>query len=269
MEFIKKHTAVFLSLFSVMTAAVIFLGAYAIIDLSGEREEKNSLSRIYDVEMKNTAENLLMSLKNADKTVSYHYALNALEYAKRAGNLTAAEFFSDVSSAVLEERGGEYTDVLENKIKAGFDDSSYKTEPEHNATVRANVTAAEIKRAEKNANELLGLKNTLKYIGGEGELVFACRNAYVVMVGEKCVPRECCISLDTEQGEILSLEECAASARSYLGNMLTADESGSAVLTNSGYDANGRAVFSFTVGGREINMTVERGRGKLVSMATE
>ena len=93
MEFIKKHTAVFLSLFSVMSAAVIFLGAYALVDLSGEREEKNSLSRIYEVEMKNTAENLLMSLKNADKTVSYHYALNALEYAKRAGNLTAAEFF--------------------------------------------------------------------------------------------------------------------------------------------------------------------------------
>lgn len=63
MEFIKKHTAVFLSLFSVMTAAVIFLGAYALVDLSGEREEKNSLSRIYEVEMKNTAENLLMSLK--------------------------------------------------------------------------------------------------------------------------------------------------------------------------------------------------------------
>ena len=46
MEFIKKHTAVFLSLFSVMSAAVIFLGAYALVDLSGEREEKNSLSRI-------------------------------------------------------------------------------------------------------------------------------------------------------------------------------------------------------------------------------
>ena len=59
MEFIKKHTAVFLSLFSVMSAAVIFLGAYALVDLSGEREEKNSLSRIYEVEMKNTAENLL------------------------------------------------------------------------------------------------------------------------------------------------------------------------------------------------------------------
>ena len=130
-----------------MSAAVIFLGAYALVDLSGEREEKNSLSRIYEVEMKNTAENLLMSLKNADKTVSYHYALNALEYAKRAGNLTAAEFFSDVSSAVLEERGGEYTDMLENKIKAGFDENSDKTEPTPETTVRANVTAAEMKRA--------------------------------------------------------------------------------------------------------------------------
>lgn len=268
MEFIKKHTAVFLSLFSVMTAAVIFLGAYALVDLSGESEEKNSLSRIYEVEMKNTAENLLMSLKNADKTVSYHYALNALEYAKRAGNLTAAEFFSDVSSAVLEERGGEYTDMLENKIKSGFDENSDKTEPTPEATVRANVTAAEMKRAEKNANELLGLKNTLKYIGGESELVFACRNAYVVMDGEKSIPRECCISLDTEPGEVLSIEECAASARSYLGYMLTADEIGSARLTKNGYDAFGRAIFSFTVGGREINMTVERGRGKLVSMAT-
>lgn len=268
MEFIKKHTAVFLSLFSVMSAAVIFLGAYALVDLSGEREEKNSLSRIYEVEMKNTAENLLMSLKTADKTVSYHYALNALEYAKRAGNLTAAEFFSDVSSAVLEERGGEYTDMLENKIKAGFDENSDKTEPTPETTVRANVTAAEMKRAEKNANELLGLKNTLKYIGGEGELVFACRNAYVVMVKDKCIPRECCISLDTETGEVFSLEECAASARSYLGYMLTADEIGSAQLTENGYDAFGRAYFSFTVGGREINMTVERGRGRLVSMAT-
>lgn len=46
---------------------------------------------------------------------------------KRAGNFTAAEFFSDVSSAVLEERGGEYTDMLENKIKAGFDENSDKT----------------------------------------------------------------------------------------------------------------------------------------------
>ena len=39
MEFIKKHTAVFLSLFSVMSAAVIFLGAYALVDLSGEKRK--------------------------------------------------------------------------------------------------------------------------------------------------------------------------------------------------------------------------------------
>ena len=88
------------------------------------------------------------------------------------------------------------------------------------------------------------------------------------MVKDKCIPRECCISLDTETGEVFSLEECAASARSYLGYMLTADEIGSARLEKNGYDTNGRAYFTFTVGGREINMTVERGRGKLVSMAT-
>lgn len=86
--------------------AVIFLGAYALVDLSGEREEKNSLSRIYEVEMKNTAENLLMSLKNADKTVSYHYALNALEYAKEREILRRRSFFQMCRRLCLRNAAG-------------------------------------------------------------------------------------------------------------------------------------------------------------------
>ncbi len=264
MEFIKNHTERFLCAFVCLVAAVVSMGIYILIDISFESDEILRQKELYSIKMSDSAEKLDLSLRRGEVLPSYHYAREAEEYAKIIGLTAAAELFGEVSESVIDGGGSEYIEPLEKLIQA-----NYRVELSDDFVVHETshmrVSKYSIDRAEKAANELLGLKNTLKYVGGAERLVFSCRNAYCVMDCQTSMPYECCISLERD-GEAGSFEDFGNTIQYYLERVMTTDEIKKAEMTES------RAVeclieTRFKSGDKHVTLVFDK--GKLTSLILE
>ncbi len=261
MSFIKNHAKAFLVSYLLMIAVTVSLCVYVTADLEYEKERLKYPSMRYEAEMKNSADELSEALKKSDNMTAYHYALNALEYAKRLGNTSAAELFSGIAEEIRVGNGNDYSSRIDAEIKNGFKDEKKveKTISTHEK-VGTNEKKRNILRAEKAANELLGLKNTLHYIGGTDRPVFACENAYAVMDGEKCIPLEGGISLGKNEISRISDDERLYACRVCLAKLLTPDELENACIVN---DSGGKTVFQ--IGERRVSVTLNTQSGRVVS----
>lgn len=261
MDFIKNHAKAFLWSYVLLIVLTVSLCIYVTFDLEYEREGLKYPSMRYEAEMKNAAEELSSALNKNDDMTAYHNALTALEYAKRLGNTSAADLFSEIAEKIRAGDGAKYKARLDTEIKNGF-----KAQKADENTISAGnrVSKSEQKRniirAEKAANELFGLKNTLHYIGGAENPVFACENAYAVMDGEKCIPLEGCISLSKNESGRISDDDRISVCRAFLSKLLTPDELENVYIVN---DSGGKTVFQ--VGERCVCVTLDTGSGRVVS----
>lgn len=241
------------------------MGIYVLVDISLESDEILRQTELYSIKMSDAAEKLDLSLRRGEVMPSYHYAREAEEYAKIIGFTTAAELFGEVSDSVMDGGGSEYIEPLEKLIRENYRVDMSENDFGVHETSHMKVSEYNIERAEKAANELLGLKNTLKYVGGAERLVFACRNAYCVMDSETSVPYECCISLDRDD-DAGSLEDCISIMQYCLERVMTHDEIKNVEMTESGV-THGLIETRFESGDKHVTLVFDK--GKLTSLIFE
>lgn len=269
MEYIKKHSAGIFVASIILLAGVIALSVYIFLDYRSDSRELERYRRMYEVEMKSAAFRLAGELEAGETMKSYHSAMSAAENAKKAGLGEAAGLFTRVSEAIVSGSADEYADVIKGYISGG--EFEYPSEPEKEAeqpeSSQKYVSRFQLERAEKTANSLFGVKNTLKFVeSSAGEsLIFTCRNAYAVIDADTGIPREASISLDYRP-PVLSDEECIAAAFEYIGAFYP--EGAFSSVSDVKYARENTLAAEFSVKGKKITVMVERGRGRLVGLTT-
>ena len=269
MEYIKKHSAGIFASSLVLLAGVIALLAYIFFDYRADAREREQYKLMYEVEMKSAAFRLSEELEGGEAMKSYHSAMSAAEYAKKAGLKEAAGLFTRVSDAIVSGSADEYIDIIKGYIRDG--EFEYPAEPEMEAEQMENnkkyVSSFQLERAAKAANSLFGVKNTLKFVeSSAGErLIFTCRNAYAVIDADSGIPREASISLEYKP-PVLSDEECIAAASEYIGEFYP--DGTFLAVSDIKYGRDNTLAAEFNVRGERITVIVERGRGRLVGLTS-
>lgn len=271
MEYIKKHSAGIFVTALVLLAGVIALIVYIFLDYRTDSREREQYRRMYEVEMKSAAFRLSEELEDGEAMKSYHSAMSAAEYAKKAGLKEAAGLFTRVSDAIASGSADEYVDVIKGYIRGG--EFEYPAEPEVEAEKTENkrkyVSSFQLERAQNAANSLFGVKNALKFVESSpgDSLIFSCRNAYAVIDANSGIPREASISL-TQKPPVLSDEECVMAAQSYLREFFPASDYADASLSGVSHERDNVLSAEFFIRGRKITLMVERSRGKLVGLTS-
>ena len=266
----RKMTAAVCTLAAVCSA----LAVYAAVDFAKDRERRDYYSGMYLSEMRSEAYRFLGAVENGDggTAEAYHRARSAEEWARRAGEESAAVLFGKAAEADGDERV-KYVRAVREYLTTGAlsEVTSDKTadipETDGGEHYDGRISAKKIKAARKTAEEIIGDGSSvvLTYSETESGMKFSCRNAYVIIDPRGGMPVEGALSLP-ERESVFGAAECGKAADGFIGRYCPS------FTTVTPYETareHGAYAMRYRTGAGELTILVDDSRARVVGFFTD
>ncbi len=274
-KFAKKHYLGIIIAAAFFICTTIALSIFIYFDFSSERELNDYTNYLNHTEMRNAARKFIDSTEEEDKLGAYHNASMAAVYASRYGDTDTSAFFVKIADRVKNEDivWSEIADEvlyfvdtgkLPEKIKTA-DNLQESDEKSRREEVSQLIYGYKFASAQKTANEIFGLNGVLSGVtkSTNGELIFSCKNAYVIIDAISGNPIQAAISVPMGV-PILSQGECVNLSRKFLYEFFTNEIASSAVVCDVYPDESGAYEIVYTCRDIKMFISVKRDTGKIV-----
>lgn len=231
-------------------------------------------------EMMNSARRIISCAESGDMLGAYHSAELSALYASKAGMREHISVFRKIAEDIKSSMAVGDADL--NTVReyvetgnlpggtAGMENRSMQNNYLISTVEPESISLSKAAYAEKRANEIFGLENTLKPAVKSipGGRLFTCRNAYAVINEKNGEPIEAGMSVQIGT-PVLNIHECENISREFLGNFYSRETSMGATVCGIDVSEPGLCSVVYDSAGKKVSISVKMDTGKVIRVSTK